>query len=156
VPTGGTTGQALVKVDNTNYNTTWATISGASPGGPDRAVQINNAGVLDGAAELKVVTGAAVNIVLGEGIMAAKNITVGDIMSGGTGNLSIKGPTGFDVNVGVAWWYEPTITLSEHISHNITTPVINVTGGRAVMLAGRVRAGVPPTTWRFTRTRWQA
>lgn len=29
VPTGGTTGQSLVKVSNTNYDTTWATVSGA-------------------------------------------------------------------------------------------------------------------------------
>jgi hypothetical protein len=33
VPTGGTTGQALVKIDNTDYNTEWATIGGGSLGG---------------------------------------------------------------------------------------------------------------------------
>lgn len=30
VPEGGTTGQALVKVSNTDFDTTWATISGAA------------------------------------------------------------------------------------------------------------------------------
>lgn len=32
VPTGGTTGQVLSKIDNTNYNTQWVTASGGSGG----------------------------------------------------------------------------------------------------------------------------
>ena len=32
VPTGGTTGQVLTKVDNADYNTTWSTISGGGAG----------------------------------------------------------------------------------------------------------------------------
>lgn len=47
VPTGGTTGQALVKIDGTNYNTQWATVS-ASPGGSNTQVQFNNAGAFGG------------------------------------------------------------------------------------------------------------
>jgi hypothetical protein len=35
LPTGGTTGQVLSKVDGTNYNTTWTTVSGSTfTGGP--------------------------------------------------------------------------------------------------------------------------
>jgi hypothetical protein len=35
LPTGGTTGQVLSKVDGTNYNTTWTTVSGGTfTGGP--------------------------------------------------------------------------------------------------------------------------
>lgn len=33
VPTGGTTGQALVKLSNTNYDTGWSTVSGGGGGG---------------------------------------------------------------------------------------------------------------------------
>ena len=33
VPTGGTTGQALVKINNANYNTTWATLATVPSGG---------------------------------------------------------------------------------------------------------------------------
>jgi len=35
VPAGGTTGQVLSKVDGTNYNTQWATVSGGAGGGID-------------------------------------------------------------------------------------------------------------------------
>jgi hypothetical protein len=49
VPTGGTTGQVLAKVDNTNYNTQWVTVSGSSGGGaPTDAnciVETDNAGL---------------------------------------------------------------------------------------------------------------
>jgi hypothetical protein len=107
-------------------------------------VQFNNAGILDGAAELKIVAGATIDLVIGEGQTVDKNITVG---VGGAGDLNIKGSTGLDVNVGTVLWYGPTITLSEHISHNVSTSVVNVIGGKAAMLAGHVRAGVPPTTW---------
>lgn len=42
VPTGGTTGQALVKASTTNYATTWATISGVPTGGATGQALVKN------------------------------------------------------------------------------------------------------------------
>ncbi len=47
VPTGGTTGQVLAKVDGTDGNTQWIT-TGGSPGGANKQIQYNNAGVFAG------------------------------------------------------------------------------------------------------------
>jgi hypothetical protein len=51
VPVGGTTGQALVKNSNTDYDTEWADVV-ASPGGSTTQVQFNDAGALAGDAGL--------------------------------------------------------------------------------------------------------
>lgn len=47
VPTGGTTGQALVKNSNTDYDVTWGSVS-ATPGGSNTQVQFNNSGAFGG------------------------------------------------------------------------------------------------------------
>jgi hypothetical protein len=50
MPTGGTTGQVLSKIDGTDYNTQWVTVSGGSgsPGGVDQQVQFNDGGAFGG------------------------------------------------------------------------------------------------------------
>jgi hypothetical protein len=51
VPVGGTTGQALVKNSNTDYDTEWADVV-ASPGGSTTQVQFNDSGAFAGDAGL--------------------------------------------------------------------------------------------------------
>jgi hypothetical protein len=50
LPTGGTTGQVLSKIDGTDYNVQWTTVSGGggSPGGVDQQVQFNDGGAFGG------------------------------------------------------------------------------------------------------------
>lgn len=45
VPAGGTTGQRLVKVSDTDYNTKWETQPPAPPSGADKQLQFNDGGV---------------------------------------------------------------------------------------------------------------
>lgn len=51
VPTGGTTGQALIKNSDTNYDTTWGTVT-SNPAGSDTQVQFNDGGAFAGDAGL--------------------------------------------------------------------------------------------------------
>lgn len=51
VPVGGTTGQVLAKINATDYNTQWITVTG-SPGGSDTQVQFNDGGSFGGDAGL--------------------------------------------------------------------------------------------------------
>jgi len=54
VPVGGTTGQALVKLSATDYDTAWQTISGGSgtPGGSNTQIQFNDSGAFAGSSNL--------------------------------------------------------------------------------------------------------
>lgn len=47
IPSGGSTGQALVKNSGTDYDVTWSTVS-ATPGGSNTQVQFNNSGAFGG------------------------------------------------------------------------------------------------------------
>lgn len=53
IPSGGTTGQALVKSSNSDFATQWSNIS-ASPAGSSGQVQFNNGGVFGGAALVEI------------------------------------------------------------------------------------------------------
>jgi hypothetical protein len=52
VPTGGLTGQRLVKKSDTAYDTEWAFLS-ATPAGNDKAIQFNDGGVMGGNDDLR-------------------------------------------------------------------------------------------------------
>ncbi len=54
VASGGSAGQVLAKVDNTDYNTHWVTAAsgGGTPGGADKQLQYNSAGSFTGSSKL--------------------------------------------------------------------------------------------------------
>jgi len=54
IPSGGTTGQVLAKVDGTDGNVEWITVTGGSgtPGGTDKQIQFNSSGTFAGSPNL--------------------------------------------------------------------------------------------------------
>jgi hypothetical protein len=84
VPTGGTAGQVLSKIDATNYNTQWITVSGT--GDMTKAVyDTNNDGKVDNAATSAASTNTASTIVARD---ASGNFSAGTIIATLSGNAS--------------------------------------------------------------------
>lgn len=95
VPTGGTSGQVLRKIDGTNYNTEWVN-NGLPIGGTSGQLLIKNSST-SGDASWKSLTYASVTV---SAIPAAQNSDITPILSRGDG-ITVSGNTIIIANPGV-------------------------------------------------------
>jgi hypothetical protein len=89
VPVGGTTGQALIKSSNTDYDTEWGTVA-SSPGGSDTQVQFNDGGVFGGDAGLTF-NKTAKTITLGGGTVTTSSPVIDAAQTWNAGGVTFTG-----------------------------------------------------------------
>ena len=95
VPVGGTAGQVLTKINSTNYNTQWTTVSG----GGSLPTQTGNAGKYLTTDGTNANWAALQNTSLGT-LKDANNVVLGKVISIGTGEVTVVSSTGYFYSIG--------------------------------------------------------
>lgn len=95
VPTGGTTGQVLAKVDGTDYNTQWVTPSGGSGAFPNIELHIRN-NTTQSITSLG--NGTTANLIIFSGSSSNTSFTGGNTWNGNTFTVGATGAGWYQIN----------------------------------------------------------
>lgn len=130
VPTGGTTGQVLSKINNTDYNTQWSTIGSGSVTSVSVASSNGFAGTSSGGATPTLTLSTSVTGILKGNGTAIVGATVGSDYSVGTGSLTtgiLKSTTTTGaLSIAISGTdYEVPLTFSTGLTRSTNTITVN-------------------------------